>query len=65
MAALTVYDMIKAVEKTGRIQNIRLASSAFHGLLVAPGDPEALRSAVARLRVGTPVDEAAPPADDA
>ena len=24
VAALTIYDMVKAVEKTGRIQNIRL-----------------------------------------
>jgi cyclic pyranopterin monophosphate synthase len=29
VAALTVYDMIKAVEKTGRIQNIRLVEK--HG----------------------------------
>jgi cyclic pyranopterin phosphate synthase len=29
VAALTVYDMVKAVEKTGRIQNIRLVEK--HG----------------------------------
>jgi len=29
IAALTVYDMVKAVEKTGRIQNIRLVEK--HG----------------------------------
>jgi cyclic pyranopterin phosphate synthase len=29
VAALTVYDMVKAVERTGRIQNIRLVEK--HG----------------------------------
>jgi cyclic pyranopterin phosphate synthase len=29
VSALTVYDMVKAVEKTGRIQNIRLVEK--HG----------------------------------
>jgi cyclic pyranopterin phosphate synthase len=29
VAALTIYDMVKAVEKTGRIQNVRLVEK--HG----------------------------------